>query len=338
MQHIPRIAIFGAGNIGCYVGGRLLVAGCDVVFIGREHQRDEIKKHGLRITDYLGSRIIIAGADIEFATEAQAATNKDLVIVTVKSASTIPAALELDHLLKPHSAVLSLQNGIRNVRFLEEHMPEQTVLAGMTPFNVAKLGPGEYHQGSEGDIMVQNDPALISFQPWFELAGIPLELSSNMDNVLYGKMLLNLNNPINALADIPLKEQLSDRNFRRCLAAAQREALSVFEKMHANPQMHFFLPPSWLPDVLEMPNLMFTGLANKLLQIDPLARSSMWEDLAANRVTEIDYLNGEIVRLGVEYNVPTPVNRKLVELIRLAEQGQRKRWAAEELLATLQSA
>lgn len=335
MQHIPRIAIFGAGSIGCYVGGRLLAAGCDVVFIGRAHSGEELRRHGLHISDYLGYDQQIAGADIEFSEDPAAAANKDLVIVCVKSAGTQAVAERLDHVLKPHSAVLSLQNGLHNVEMLESHMPEQTVLAGMVPFNVVKRGPGHFHQGSEGDLVAQQDPALMSFLHWFEAAGIPLELSNDMPGVQWGKMLLNLNNPINALANLPLQQQLSQRGFRRCLAAAQREALMVYEARGITPRLPIILPAAWLPWALERPDFLFQRVANKMLAIDPLARSSMWEDLEAQRRTEIDYLNGEIVRLGHEVGLATPVNSKLVALIHQAENGGRRQWAAAELLASL---
>ncbi len=335
MQHTPRIAIFGAGSIGCYIGGRLLAAGCDVVFIGRGAMAAEIREHGLHLSDHLGGDIVIAGQDIEFTEDPTAAADKDLVIVCVKSAATQAVAERLDHVLKPHSAVLSLQNGLHNVEALEAHMPEQTVLAGMVPFNVLKRGPGHFHQGSEGELVAQQDPALMSFLHWFELAGLPLELSNNMPGVQWGKMLLNLNNPINALANIPLKQQLSQRDFRRCLAAAQREALAVYEARGIRPRLPIILPAPWLPHALELPDFIFARVANKMLAIDPLARSSMWEDLEAGRRTEIDYLNGEIVRLGQEQGMSTPINSKLVELIHQAETGGRRQWSAAELLASL---
>lgn len=338
MHDTPRIAIFGAGNIGCYVGGRLLAAGCDVRFIGRPAIGEEIREHGLRISDYLGADIFIPGRDVEFTQDPHAADGMDLVIVTVKSAATPEVGTVLDHTLKPNSVVLSLQNGIHNVEALDEHMPEQTVLAGMVPFNVVKHGPGSYHQGSEGDLVAQQDPAMIWLQPWFEKAGIPLELSDDMVGVQWGKMLLNLNNPINALSNLPLKTELSERLYRRCLAAAQRETMQIYLAAGIRPRLPIILPASWLPKALELPDFLFSRAANKMLEIDPLARSSMWEDLEAGRPTEIDYLNGEVVRLARDLGVPAPVNSKLVELIHAAEKGGRRQWPAAELLATLQRA
>ena len=338
MQHTPRVAIFGAGNVGCYVGGRLQAAGCDVRYIGRPHIQAEVRQRGLHITDYLGSDIFIPGNEVEYTQDYHAAEGMDLVIVTVKSAATAEVGQLLDHILKPHAVVLSLQNGLHNAVALDEHMPGQTVLTGMVPFNVIKRAPGAYHQGSEGDLTVQQSPAMISFQPWFESAGLPLELSEHMGRVHWGKMLLNLNYPINALSNLPLKAQISDRIYRRCLALAQREALRVYQSARIKTELHIVLPPSWLPRALELPNFLFFAAANKMLQIDPVARSSMWEDLQAGHKTEIEYLNGEVVRLEESFNVKAPVNRKLVELVHAAENGGRREWSGPELLSILQAA
>jgi 2-dehydropantoate 2-reductase len=338
MDHTPRVAVFGAGNIGCYVGGRLLAAGCDVRFIGRPGIQNEIRERGLHISDYLGSDIFIPGNEVEYTQDPHAAEGMDLVIVAVKSAATPEVGTLLDRILKPHAVVLSLQNGMHNVEALDSHMPQQTVLAGMVPFNVVKRAPGAYHQGSEGDLTVQNDPSMVFFQPWFESAGIPLELSDDMPGVQWGKMLLNLNNPINALSNLPLKAEISDRTYRRCLAAAQREAMQVYKAAGIRPDLHIMLPAGWLPSALELPNFLFSTAASKMLEIDPVARSSMWEDLQAGHKTEIEYLNGEVVRLAESAGVPAPVNAKLVELIHAAENGGRREWSGPELLKELQRA
>ena len=80
---------------------------------------------------------------------------------------------------------------------------------------------------------------------------------------------------------------------------------------------------------------MFKLLANKMLAIDPLARSSMWEDLEAGRKTEVDYINGEVVQLAAQLNRQAPVNQKLIDLIKAAEDGGKRDWAASDLLAAL---
>jgi 2-dehydropantoate 2-reductase len=97
------------------------------------------------------------------------------------------------------------------------------------------------------------------------------------------------------------------------------------------------LPPGWLPRVLELPDAWFKRVASRLLAIDPLARSSMWEDLQAGRQTEVDAINGEVVRLAAAHGTQAPVNARLVTLMHDAE-NQRRSWSSEQLLKELRSA
>src|SRR5690606_13382442 len=140
-----------------------------------------------------------------------------------------------------------------------------------------------------------------------------------------------------ALAGIPLREELSQRAWRRCLALAQAEALRVYRAAGIRPARVTPLPPAWLPALLRLPDALVTRLAARMLRIDPLARSSMWEDLQAGRPTEVDWIQGEIVQLGARHGVPTPVNARLVQLVHDAERA-RRHWTGTELLADLQAA
>jgi 2-dehydropantoate 2-reductase len=93
-----------------------------------------------------------------------------------------------------------------------------------------------------------------------------------------------------------------------------------------------------MPALLGAPDPVFTRVASRMLAIDPVARSSMWEDLEAGRTTEVDYLNGEITTLARSRGAQAPVNRRLVALIRDAEAGGRRDWSGDELLAELTDA
>ncbi|WP_282706762.1 ketopantoate reductase C-terminal domain-containing protein, partial [Glycomyces tenuis] len=164
---------------------------------------------------------------------------------------------------------------------------------------------------------------------------LPLAQRDDMAGVQAAKLLLNLNNAVNALSGLPLAEELSRRAYRRCLAAAQREALAAFAAAGIAPAKLTPLPPKWIPALLGTPDAVFTAAASRMLAIDPLARSSMWEDLEAGRTTEVDHLNGEIVSLARAHGTEAPVNERLVALVRDAESGGRRDWAGEDLLAEL---
>ncbi|MET9315610.1 2-dehydropantoate 2-reductase [Kribbella sp. NPDC003505] len=327
------IAVYGAGGIGCYVGGRLAAAGTPVTFVGRPRTAAELAANGLRLTDYLGADLRVE--DVRFETTPSGAAGADLVLVTVKSAATEAAAAELAGVLKPGAVVVSFQNGIRNGELLRSRLTEQVVIAGMVPFNVLNRGAGVFHQGTEGALDVQRDAALTPYLSAFERAGLPLTQHDDILPVQWAKLLLNLNNPINALSNLPLRDELSQRSYRRCLAAAQAETLGILDAAGIRPAQLLAIPMHRFPTVLRLPDFLFRRLASKVLAVDPLARTSMWEDLEAGRPTEIDYLNGEVVRLARSLGRTAPVNERLVELIHAAETDRRS-WSGPELVRELQ--
>lgn len=332
---MARIAVMGAGSIGCYVGGRLAAAGADVVLVGRGRMGEEIARHGLRLSDYRGGSWPLPPDKVNFSTSLQAAAQAQLVLVTVKSAATEAAGEELARVLPPEAVVVSLQNGIGNAQRLRRHLGEPLVLAGMVPFNVLQRGEGRFHQGTEGDLEVEAHARLQPFLEDFRNAGLPLQPHADLLPVQWGKLLLNLNNPVNALSNLPLKAQLSQRAYRRCLALAQREGLALLQRAGIVPAQLTALPPAWLPRVLALPDAVFRLVAQRMLAIDPLARSSMWEDLQAQRPTEVDWINGEIVRLAQGLGLAAPVNARLVDLVHAAEQGGRREWSGADLLAAV---
>ncbi|MCB1395798.1 MAG: 2-dehydropantoate 2-reductase [Rhodobacter sp.] len=328
MRTSGRIAVFGAGSVGCYVGGRLAVAGGDVAFIGRARMHTALAQ-GMRLTDYRGADLSLPAPRFT-----DTVAGADLVLVCVKSADT-PAAAEA---LRPHLAtdarVISFQNGVGNAGGLAEALG-RPVLAGMVAFNVARDG-ARFHQGTEGDLHVARDPALPL--DLFARAGLPLRLHDDMTPVLWAKLMLNLNNAVNALSGLPLQAQLSDRGYRRCLALAQDEALGLCAQAGIRLARLSPLPAGWIPRVLRLPDPLFRALAGRMLRIDPQARSSMADDLAAGRATEIDWINGEVCRLAERLGGQAPVNRTLTTLMHQAEATPApRRWSAGDLLGALRA-
>ncbi|MFZ5722252.1 MAG: 2-dehydropantoate 2-reductase [Pseudomonadota bacterium] len=333
-----RIVVFGAGSIGCYVGGRLAAAGGEVHFVGRQTMGDVLCRHGLSLTDLHGTQQQVAADDIRFSTDLRTLADADLVLVCVKSGGTAAAAAEIAGHLCESAVVLSLQNGLHNADELRARLPQHAVLTGMVPFNVVNRGEGRFHRGSAGEPAVERHALLAPFRALFARAGLPLDEHDDMPAVLWAKLLLNLNNAVNALSGLPLKTELSQRDFRRCLALAQREALDLLAVARQPLARLTPLPPHWIPALLTVPDPLFRLLANRMLAIDPLARSSMWEDLQAGRRTEIDWINGEVLQLARSLGRSAPVNARLIALIRAAEQGGRRDFGGAELLNELRSA
>lgn len=323
------IAIFGAGAIGCWVGGRLAAGGAEVTLIGRARVMDELAG-GLTITELDGPARTVK---VTATTDPQAAATAAITLVTVKSAQTAEAGATLARVLPEHATVVSLQNGVRNVEVLRAALPGRRVLAGMVPWNVVRRDRGAYHRGTTGTLMIEAAPEGEPLLAAARAAGLPIEARRDMPAVQWTKLVMNLNNAINALAGIPLAQQLAQRDYRRVLAAAQREALTLCARAGQPIARLAPIPSGWVPRVLELPDRLFTVIARRLLAIDPHARSSMWDDLEAGRPTEIDYLQGEVVSLATRQSSAAPVNSALLQLIRAAEAGGRRDFTGAELRA-----
>lgn len=334
-HHALKVGIFGAGSIGCHLAARLAATGTAVHLLGRPRIGDAIRKHGLSASDHLGQRWEAAGENLSFdATVTPAFLNCDVILVCVKSAATPEAGQALAGLPKG-CLVVSLQNGVRNAQQLEQALPQCSVLTGMVPFNVVNQGNAHFHQGSEGSLDIQDAQQLDAIEAEFAKAQLPWRRHPDMLAVQWSKLVLNLNNPINALSGLPLRTELSQRAYRQCLALAQTEALSLMDRAAIPTAKIIALPTALIPRALNVPDWLFARLGSKMLAIDPQARSSMWEDLELGRKTEIDWLNGEVLRLAEQLKCHAPVNAKLVELIRAAESGGRRDWSGAELLAQL---
>jgi 2-dehydropantoate 2-reductase len=335
-----RVGVLGAGSIGAYLGGRLAHGGVDVQLVARQTLADEVAAHGLRLTDLAGFDVTLPRDQIAVATDARALADCDVILVTVKGLDTAAAAAQLAPVARPDAVVVSLQNGVRNRDVIAATLAaagaDRVVLAGMVPFNVLKRGPAHFHQGTTGRLVVarQNgrEPAVVER---LRAAGLPTLAHADMRRVQWGKLLVNLNNSINALSNLPLAEQLRQRDYRRVMAACVREGLAVVRAAGIAPWLDAPLPISWLPSLLELPDWIFARAARPLVSIDPNARSSMWEDLSRGRKTEIDLLNGEIVALGREVKIETPFNRKIMEWVKNAEIGGIPSLSAAEMLEKL---
>ncbi len=310
--------VLGAGAIGCYVGGRLAAHGQAVTLVGRAHTLQPIAAQGLRVTDLDGfDHAVPVGAPALrlAATLAEAAPGADsIVLLCVKSGATESAARELAAACAPGTPVISLQNGVDNVARVQALAPVLKVLAGMVPYNVVLRG-AHVHRATAGHLQLQRDAATERIAPVFAAAGLATVLPPDIRAVQWGKLLLNLNNPVNALSNLPLRQELLDRDCRRVFAALQSEALGVMDRAGIAPAKVSAVSPSLLPHVLRLPNWLFTRLAKRMLQIDASARSSMWDDLEAGRATEIDALCGAVVRLAAQQGMAAPLNARMCELL-----------------------
>ena len=312
-----RIAVLGAGAIGCFAGGVLASAGEDVVLIGRPWLADMLHAHGLRVTDLEGRNRLTAKPQV--ATDPAALHDAEIIIIAVKSGDTARAAADIAAHAKPDALLVSFQNGVTNADSLRALLPGFVVLAAMVPWNVAALGAGHFHRGTQGVLMIEAHPRARPLAESFNRAQLACSLREDMPAVLWSKVLHNLNNAVNALSGLPLLEQLGIRDYRLCLAACVIEALGLLKQAGITPAAIANVPPQRLPLLLRLPDFLYRPMMRRTLKIDALARSSMQDDLRAGKVTEVDVLNGAVVALAQSLGREALLNSKMVHLIRAAE-------------------
>ena len=239
------------------------------------------------------------------------------MLVAVKSADTAEVADAIARYAPPDAVIVSLQNGIANVPVLRERLPGRTVLAAMVPFNVIAAGEGRFRRATSGDIVIERDHADTAAR--LSAPGLAMRPTDNIAGVQWGKLLVNLNNAINALSGLPLREQLARRDWRALFADQIAEGVMAVRAAGIHPVSPTPVPLSWTPHLLRLPDALFAIALAPAMKIDPQARSSMWEDLERRRRTEVDYLQGVITEIADRRGLKTPLSRRVVALIRDAE-------------------
>ena len=317
MSKPPHIVVAGAGAIGCFVGGLLAAGGRRVTLMVRPRVRGEIAGHGLSLTDFGGMAVQVDPEVLELAVSPMCLETADVILVTVKSGDTGEIAELINRHARAGVKVVSLQNGLSNAQDLTQALPAFDVRAGMVPFNVVPMGQGGFHRATSGDIVIGAGPSDLG-----DLLTVPHLLTSesrDIEGIQWGKFLINLNNALNALCGLTLQEQLRDRGWRRLMADQWQEAHRVLRKHGITPVSTTPVSIGAIPWILRLPTPLFTRIAASMLTIDAQARTSMALDLMAHRTTEIDALQGLVVQMGHDLNVPTPINEMIAEVVRTAE-------------------
>ena len=320
-----NFVILGAGAIGCYVGGRLAAGGRRVTLVGRPRTVESLAASGLAVSDLDGFRVHVPARLLNLASSLAAVnmSTPSVILLCVKGGATESAALEIAACCPAGTSVVSLQNGVDNVARITAIAPRMRALAGMVPYNVAMPTAGHVHRATSGSLHIASSAVTQEMALLLNACGLATELARDMRPLQWGKLLLNLNNPVNALSDLPLRAQLMDRDYRRVLAALQLEALAVMKQAGIRPAKVAAAPPRALPYILRLPNWAFRLVAARMLRIDDAARSSMWDDVQQGRTTEIDDLCGAVVRLAAQNGMQAPRNAAMCKLVAMHQKGVR---------------
>ena len=299
-----RIAGMGAGAVGCYCGGMLARAGHAVTLIARPAHVEAIAARGLRMQAQGFDEWVQPAASSEAASVAGA----ELVLFCVKSADTEAAGRLIAPHLLPSALVLSLQNGVDNAERLQAVLPGHAVAAAVVYVAVDMAGPGHVLHKGRGELVLapagagtnslDSEVAAAALRA----SGVPTEVSAAVREALWTKLLINCAyNAISAISQQPYGKTINAPGIAGVMQDVVSECLAVAAADGVNL-------PSSVRQAVE-----------SIAQTMPGQLSSTAQDLARGKPTEIDYLNGHVVRRGEALGIPTPVNRTLWSLVKLLE-------------------
>jgi 2-dehydropantoate 2-reductase len=309
----PRVAVVGAGAVGSYFGGMLARAGAPVTLIGRASHVEAINRDGLFIDSIHFKEYVQVSA----ATELGAVRDAHLVLFSVKTVDTEGTAKLLGPHLGPDTIVVSLQNGVDNVERIEFAAGIQAIPA-VVYIAAAMIGVGKVRHTGRGDLIIGHSsgnpspnhdasrPELQEVAATFTRAGVPCRISENITVELWEKLIMNCSyNAISALARTKYGRIARDVGSIEVIERVVSEAVAVGNA-------------AGVPLSADMMIAAALKLGSEAI---PEATSSTAQDIARGKPTEIDSLNGFLVRKGAELGVPTPVNQTLYTLVKLLEQA-----------------
>jgi 2-dehydropantoate 2-reductase len=292
-----KVAVVGAGAVGCYYGGMLARAGHDVTLIGRPQHVEAIERQGLRLeTQTFDERIRVSASS-----EGSAVRGAQLVLFCVKSTDTESAAAAIKPHLAPDALLLSLQNGVENADRLRAIL-SQDVLAAVVYIGTEMAGPGHVRHHGRGELIIERSRASDEVAQALIAAGVPTDISDNVRGALWAKLILNCAyNALSAITQLPYGRLVQGAGISAVMRDVVDECLAVAKA-----------------DDVTIPGDVDAAI-RKIAETVPGQYSSTAQDLARGKPSEIDHLNGVIVRRGEALGVATPVNRVLHAIVKLLE-------------------
>jgi len=298
-----KVAVMGAGAVGCYYGAMLARAGHEVVLIGRPSHVEAVRANGLRLETKTFDEQVKLGA----STQADAVRGADLVLFCVKSTDTESAAAEIGPHLSPGALVLTLQNGVDNDERVRSMLPSSEVAAAVVYVATEMAGPGHVKHHGRGELVIAPSRSSEQVAQQLAAAGVPTQISGNVRGSLWAKLVLNCAyNALSAITQLPYGEVVKGHGVADVIGDVVAECLAVAKA-----------------EGVEIPgdtDAAVRGIAETM----PTQYSSTAQDLSRGKPSEIEHLNGYVVRRGEALGVPTPANRVLLVLVKLLESKPQK--------------
>ena len=293
-----RIAVMGAGAVGCYYGGMLARAGHEVVLVGRPQHVEAVQRDGL----FLDTQSFQAHVPMLASTDASGVRDAKVVLCCVKSTDTASAATAMAPHLSREAIVLSLQNGVDNAERLQALLGRE-VWPAVVYVATEMAGPGHVKHHGRGELVIGPSPAGAELERLFTDAGIPVQISDNVVGALWAKLILNCAyNALSAITQLPYGRLVARDGVEDVMRDAVQECLDL----------------AWAEGIT-VPGDSWAAV-QRIAQTMPTQFSSTAQDLARGKRSEIDHLNGFVLRRGKALGVATPVNRVLYSLVKLLEE------------------
>ena len=287
----------GAGAVGCYYGAMLARAGHEVTLVGRPRHVDAVRRAGLRLeTGALDEHV-----PMRASTEPDAVRGARIVLFCVKSPDTEAAGRALAPHVGREAAIVTLQNGVDNAERLEAALGREVVPA-VVYVAVEMAGDGHVRHHGRGELLIGRAAASEAIAAAFHAANVPVEISDNVAGALWAKLIVNsAYNALSAITQLPYGRLMQNPDVPAVMRDVVDECLAVARAsgVEVPADVHETLP--------------------RIAQTMPGQLSSTAQDLARGKKSEIEHLNGAVVRKGEALGVRTPVNRALLALVQLLE-------------------
>ena len=296
---MQRIGVMGAGAVGCYYGAMLARAGRTVTLVGRPAHAQAVERSGLRLQRASSDETI----RMQASTEPSALRGAELVLFSVKSSDTEAAGRAMAPYLERNAAIVTLQNGVDNAERLAATLGRE-VIPACVYVAVDMAGPGHVRHHGRGELVIGQAGQSEAIASAFRLAGVAVDISANVMGALWAKLVVNCAyNALSAIAQRPYGKLVQAAGIPQVMREIVEECLAVARAAR-----------------VELPGDMHEAVRG-IARTMPGQFSSTAQDLSRGKPTEIDHLNGFVVRKGEALAVPTPVNRTLVALVKLLERN-----------------